>query len=153
MGYFWVKIMSNDKLSEVFDVEPITVDENRTQIISPNGDIIPPKDNILDADYDHSRANLYTLIDKGKLALEHAISVAQQSEQPRAFEVVSTLIKDLADVNNKLIDLHKKKQAIEAAKIQPSAPENDPKNITNNAIFVGSTSELSKMLENMRKGK
>ena len=140
---------TDHKLSEVFDVEPF--DETKTDIITREGQVIVPKDQAVDHDYEATRNNLHTLLQQGQDALAHALAVAKQSEHPRAFEVVSGLMKDLADVNGKLMDLHKKKQALDTPK--GSEQSGDTKNVTNNAIFVGSTSELSKMLDDLRKGK
>lgn len=142
---------TDDKLSEVFDVEPYVVSENNTEIITSDGEIISKSTNAVESDFERTRSNLHALLQQGQDALNHALSVAKQSEHPRAFEVVSGLMKDIADINSKLMDLHKKKQAMELAAGQPAkGPEG---NVTNNAIFVGSTSELSKMLDDLRKGK
>ncbi len=127
-----------DKLSEVFDVttvqsRPVTVIEDR------------PKDDTLDDDYSVSRRNLHSLLEQGQEALFHALEVAKQSEHPRAFEVVGNLMKQLADINHQLLDLHSKKQKIES-------PKGEQSNVTNNAIFVGNTTELSRMLENLKRG-
>jgi hypothetical protein len=85
---------------------------------------------------------------QGEDALMGALEVAKQSEHPRAFEVVGTLIKQMADVNQQLMDLHKQKQQIEGVTSGGSS-----KSVTNNnAIFVGSTAELNKMISNMNKG-
>ena len=140
----------DEKLSEVFDVEPIS--ESKMEIVTKEGEVILSKNDALDYDYEQTRENLYALLKDGKAALDAALSVARQSEHPRAFEVVSGLMKDLADINGKLLDLHKKKQAIETPKNQPGQVS-QLSNTTNNAIFVGSTADLSKMLDDLRKGK
>lgn len=140
--------MTNDKLSEVFDIEPF--DEKKTEIITSDGEIINPSgDEAIGVDFEKTRTNLHVILQQGQEALTHALSVAKQSEHPRAFEVVGGLMKHLSDINTQLLDLHKKKQAIEA----PKAEQSEAKNVTNNSIFVGSTSELSKMLSDLRKGK
>ena len=105
------------------------------------------KNDQLDDDYETTRSNLHTILQQGQDALYHALEVAKASEHPRAFEVVGGLMKHLSDINTQLLDLHKKKQSIEA----PTKEER--KSVTNNAIFVGSTNELSKMLNDLRKGK
>ena len=139
----------DDKLSEVFDVEPIK--ETTGELITSNGAVVPPKDEALEYDYDKTRSNLHSLLQQGQDALMHALEVAKQSEHPRAFEVVGGLMKNLSDINHQLMDLHKKKKALET---QPTDDSNSVgnKNVTNNAIFVGSTSELSKMLSDLKKG-
>ena len=142
---------TDEKLSEVFDVEPIS--ESKTEIVTTEGEDDLSKNDVLDYDYEQTRENLYALLKDGKSALDAALSVARQSEHPRAFEVVSGLMKDLADINGKLLDLHKKKQAIETPKNQLVQSPQQSSNVTNNAIFVGSTADLSKMLDDLRKGK
>ena len=131
----------DDKLSQVFDVTPIT----NQQIITTTP--VRQINHALDDDFETTRSNLHSLLTQGQDALFHALEVAKQSEHPRAFEVVGGLVKHLSDVNAQLLDLHKKKQTIE------SPTKEDSKTVTNNAIFVGSTSELSKMLNDIRKGK
>jgi hypothetical protein len=131
----------DDKLSQVFDVAPIA---NQQIITAPQ---VRQINHALDDDFETTRSNLHSLLTQGQDALFHALEVAKQSEHPRAFEVVGGLVKHLSDVNAQLLDLHKKKQTIE------SPTKEDSKTVTNNAIFVGSTSELSKMLNDIRKGK
>ena len=92
-------------------------------------------------DYDYTRGNLYSLIEKGQEAINGIMEVAGETASPRAYEVAGQLIKSVADTTDKLADLHKKVKEIE---------EDNPKTqntVTNNALFVGSTSELSKMLK------
>lgn len=136
---------TDESLSKVFDVEPIpTVEvlpaETKVEVLSSSS-------NAIEVDYDNTRDNLNDLISMGKEALGTALSVAKQSEHPRAFEVVGNLIKQLADVNQQLMDVHQQKKKLE----EPTKGQ-ATKNTTNNAIFVGSTAELSKMLSNMNKG-
>ena len=92
-------------------------------------------------DYDYTRGNLYSLIEKGQEAINGIMEVAGETASPRAYEVAGQLVKSVADTTDKLADLHKKVKDIEA---------DNPKTqntVTNNALFVGSTSELSKMLK------
>ena len=92
-------------------------------------------------DYDYTRGNLYSPIEKGQEAINGIMEVAGETASPRAYEVAGQLIKSVADTTDKLADLHKKVKDIEA---------DNPKTqntVTNNALFVGSTSELSKMLK------
>lgn len=131
----------DDKLSQVFDVAP-----TEKQEILPAVEATPIN-HALENDFETTRSNLHSLLQQGQDALYHALEVAKQSEHPRAFEVVGGLVKHLSDVNTQLLDLHKRKQTIEAPTKKESAVTN------NNAIFVGSTSELSKMLNDLRKGK
>ena len=95
----------------------------------------------VEKDYDYTRGNLYSLIEKGQEAINGIMDVAGETASPRAYEVAGQLIKSVADTTDKLADLHKKVKDIEA---------DNPKTqntVTNNALFVGSTSELSKMLK------
>ena len=132
----------DESLSAEFGIEPI-----KTEIITTDGDIINDQNNKIETDYDHARDNLRNLLINGQAALQTAISVAQQSEHPRAIEVVGNLMKQLADINQQLLDLHQQKQKLDAPK------EGAKKEVTNNnAIFVGSTADLNKMLMNMTKG-
>lgn len=138
----------DDNLSKVFDIEPI----NNTEVIDVDGSRISEANNDkVNSDYDAIRSNLYGILNQGQEALIHALEIAKQSEHPRAFEVVGNLMKNLSDINHQIIDLHTKKNALENKSLQASKQETT-KNVTNNAIFVGSTTELSKMIEQMKKG-
>ena len=97
-------------------------------------------------DYEYTRAELYRLIDQGQEAVQGALEVAQESGHPRAFEVATNAMKQVADMTDKLADLHKKMKDLDEEKKGPSK-------VTNNAMFVGSTSELQKMLKQMNGGK
>ena len=98
------------------------------------------KINEIEKDYEYTRANLYSIIEKGQEAINGIMEVAGESASPRAYEVAGQLIKSVADTTDKLMDLQKKIKDVN---------EDTPKtnNVTNNALFVGSTSELSKMLK------
>ena len=102
----------------------------------------PPEEKNIDNDYKYSRDTYYELVEKGKQSLELMIEVARESEHPRAFEVLSGMIKNISDVNDRLMDLNKKKKDLDRKEeIKKIA------NTTNN-LFVGSTSELQKLLKN-----
>lgn len=118
-----------------------------TEVITKDGEIITPPNQKVENDYDTARTNLRELLTTGKAALEHALEVAKSSEHPRAFEVVGNLMKQLADVNQQLMDIHQQKQKLDGPK------EVSKKEVTNNnVIFTGSTADLNKMLKNMSKG-
>lgn len=136
----------DDRLSDIFDV-PKLPEKPGEVIDAATGEIIETTDSKIDSDYDKSRTNLHDLLSKGHEALAHALEVAKQSEHPRAFEVVGNLVKQLADVNQQLLDVHQQKQKLDA----PKADEKS-KVTNNNAIFVGSTAELTRMIKNMNKG-
>lgn len=131
----------DERLSAEFNIEPMM----KTEVITADGEIINEASNKIEDDYDHARNNLRDLLLDGKVALQTALSVAQQSEHPRAIEVVGNLMKQLADINQQLLDLHQQKQKLDG-------PKESSKKVTNNAIFVGSTAELTKMIKNMNKG-
>jgi len=97
--------------------------------------------NNLKNDYDYSRETYYELIEKGKDALENMIEVARESEHPRAYEVLSGMIKNVSDVNDRLMDLNKKQKEINREEVKQVG------NTTNN-VFLGSTSDLQKLLQN-----
>ena len=92
-------------------------------------------------DYEYTRGNLYSIIEKGQEAINGILELAQESEMPRAYEVAGQLIKSVSDATDKLMDLQKKLKDIDETKVK------GPTNVTN-ALFVGSTAELSKLLKN-----
>ena len=104
---------------------------------------ISPKVDEIQKDYEYTRANLYSLVEKGQEAINGIMELAGESATPRAYEVAGLLIKCVADTTDKLLDLQKKvKEVEEESSTKPTG------SVTNNALFVGSTSELSKMLKN-----
>jgi hypothetical protein len=133
----------DDSLSEVFDIEPMT----KNEVITKQGEVIIPSNNKIEDDFEISRNNLRILLQQGQEALQKSLDVAMQSEHPRAFEVVGNLMKQLADINQQLLDLHQQKQKLDTPK------EGSRKEVTNNnVIFTGSTAELNKLIKNMSKG-
>lgn len=136
----------DNNMSEIFDLEP--AQKVTGEVITTSGEVILPPDERLDYDYNKSRSNLHSLLQQGQDALNHALEVAKSSEHPRAFEVVGNLMKQLADINHQLLDLHGKKRLLDV----PSKNEAAKQVTNNNAIFVGSTAELSKLIDNINKG-
>ena len=130
-------------MEEMLDIEIST-----TPAPSPK----PVKDQAKDTsedvekDYEYTRGQLYNLIDKGQEAIQGALEVAQESGHPRAFEVATNAMKQVADMTDKLMDLQKKVKDLDEDKKGPTK-------VTNNAMFVGSTAELQKMLKQMNNGK
>ena len=110
---------------------------------------VPPKVDKDDRtkDYEYTRGELYSLIDQGQEAVRGALEVAQESGHPRAYEVAVAAMKHVADMTEKLQDLHKKMKDLDAEQ------KKGPTNVTNNAMFVGSTTELQKMLKQMNGNK
>ena len=135
-----------DKLNETFNVSGEVVE---TEIIKETHEnkIGEISNSIQDIkkDYEYTRGNLYSLIEKGQEAINGILQLAQESEMPRAYEVAGQLIKNVADATDKLMDLQKKLKNIEEDK-QPRGPTN-----VANALFVGSTAELSKLLKKQSK--
>jgi hypothetical protein len=107
-----------------------------------NGKLIPrpnePQD--MDSDYKYSRENFYSLIERGQDAIDGILDLAKEGEHPRAYEVAGQLIKNVGEVTEKLVELQEKMKKLK------EVPEHGPKNVTN-ALFVGSTKELQKMLK------
>ena len=93
-----------------------------------------------DADYKYSRENFYNLVERGQDAVTGILELAKESEHPRTYEVAGQLIKNVGEVTEKLVDLQEKMKKLK------EVPEHGPKNVTN-ALFVGSTKELQKMLK------
>jgi len=111
--------------------------------------VIPrPKENNedLENDYKYQRENFYNLVEKGTDAIEGILEIARESEHPRTYEVAGNLIKQVAEVTEKLGDLQEKMKKLK------EVPNNAPKSVTN-ALYVGSTAELQKMLRDRKDGK
>ena len=106
----------------------------------------PPPDRLtkseITRDYEYTRGNLYSIIEKGQEAINGILEVAQDSDMPRAYEVAGQLIKSVSDATDKLMDLQKKLKDVEEEKVQKGP------STVNNALFVGSTSDLAKLLKN-----
>lgn len=140
---------SDQTLNDVFNID--SQPERSMEIIDQNGQVILPNTNNADEkieyDYDRTRNNLHSLLAQGQDALLHALEVAKSSEHPRAFEVVGNMVKQLADVNSQLLDLSEKRQ-----KLVQKKDDKPASTVNNNAIFVGSTADLKKMIDNMNKG-
>ena len=129
-----------DDLNDAFNVAGDIV-SREVESIEEKVESIASISNDLKKDYEYTRGNLYSIIEKGQEALNGILELAQESEMPRAYEVAGQLIKNVADATDKLIDLQKKLKDIDEQKVK------GPTNVTN-ALFVGSTAELSKLLKN-----
>ena len=124
-----------DGLNEVLDIDSELIEVPRGSLERRKVEV--PTD--VQDDYQYARKNLYDVIDKGNEALDYLLELAKASEHPRAFEVVGQITKTLVDANNNLLDLQKKIKDL-------SKDEDKPQNVTN-ALFVGSTVELQKLLK------
>ena len=131
-----------ENMEDILNIDTEVVEESKP--IKP----VPPKTDKDDRtkDYEYTRGELYSLIDQGQEAVRGALEVAQESGHPRAYEVAVAAMKHVADMTEKLQDLHKKMKDLDEEK-------KGPKTVTNNAMFVGSTAELQKMLKDMGGGK
>ena len=127
-----------DKLDEALNIKSEIVEVEKD---APIVKVESPNSNDIKKDYEYTRANLYSLIEKGQEAIDGIMELAAESDQPRAYEVAGQLIKSVGDVTDKLIDLQKKLKDVEEDTVKTT------NNVTNNAVFVGSTSELSKLLK------
>jgi translation elongation factor EF-G len=130
-----------DELNETFNVSGEIV-SSKVETVEDKIEKVNSSINDIKKDYDYTRGNLYSIIEKGQEAINGILELAQESEMPRAYEVAGQLIKNVADATDKLMDLQKKLKDIEEEKISKG-----PTNVTN-ALFVGSTAELSKLLKN-----
>tara|TARA_B000000557_G_scaffold85299_1_gene68523 strand:- start:2501 stop:2932 length:432 start_codon:yes stop_codon:yes gene_type:complete len=126
-----------ESIDKALDIESEIVESKPMKPVPPKVE----KDDIK-KDYEYTRANLYSLIEKGQEAINGIMELAGESASPRAYEVAGQLIKSVADTTDKLADLQKKLKDLEEDNTKKG-----PNNVTNNALFVGSTSELSKLLK------
>ena len=128
---------SFENINKELNISTDIIEVDSTNIINE----VNPISQDIKKDYEYTRANLYSLIEKGQEAINGIMELAGEGGSPRAYEVAGQLIKNVADTTDKLIDLQKKLKDVEEDTIKT------PNNVTNNAVFVGSTSELSKLLK------
>ena len=135
--------MKMTNLDDTFNITPTEVEVDQTEVKEPVGIQKPDrftKDDI-EKDYEYTRGNLYSIIEKGQEAINGILELAQDSEMPRAYEVAGQLIKSVSDATDKLMDLQKKLKDVNEESVAKG-----PTNVTN-ALFVGSTSDLSKLIK------
>jgi len=126
-----------DNLNEVFNVSGEIIPAEEVEIVK--SEIISDSDKI-DNDYEYARTQLYSLIQKGHEAIDGILNIANASEHPRAYEVAFQGMKNLADINDKFMELHKKRKEIsQESKSSPTT--------VNNALFVGTSAELQQFLK------
>jgi|TARA_B100000965_G_scaffold258610_1_gene217990 hypothetical protein len=128
-----------DKLDKTFNVTPEVEVMKEDAVVKKEKPDRLTKDDIT-RDYEYTRGNLYSIIEKGQEAIDGILELAQDSEMPRAYEVAGQLIKSVSDATDKLMDLQKKLKDVE------EESSRRPTNVTN-ALFVGSTAELSKLIK------
>ena len=129
----------DDKLNKVLGIAEDVTYENEVKTETKK-DLIVPEEKDPEIDFETGRKNLYNLIDKGNEAIDGILNLAKEGEHPRAYEVAGQLIKTVSEVSQNLLDLQDKLKKVK------EVPNTGPKNVTN-ALFVGSTTELQKMLK------
>jgi len=133
-----------NNLDDAFNITPTEVEVDQTEVKEPVG--IQKPDRLtkgdIEKDYEYTRGNLYSIIEKGQEAINGILELAQDSEMPRAYEVAGQLIKSVSDATDKLMDLQKK-----VKDVNEDSSSKGPSTV-NNALFVGSTAELAKLLKN-----
>jgi len=133
--------MSFEHIDKVLDIEPT---ETKSEIVKSESVLVlkPQETDQLQKDYEYSRGQLYSIIEKGQEAINGILELAQESDSPRAYEVAGQLIKNVGDVTDKLLDLQKKMKDINKEEKGVTSTS-----VTNNAVFFGSTTELQKFLK------
>tara|TARA_S200000501_G_scaffold366585_1_gene401523 strand:+ start:1223 stop:1630 length:408 start_codon:yes stop_codon:yes gene_type:complete len=131
----------DDKLNEVLGIAEEVIEEKKEVVVTPTA---VPANTDPDVDFETGRENLYKLLEKGNEAIDGILNLAKEGEHPRAYEVAGQLIKTVSEVSQDLLGLQEKMKKIK------DVPNNAPKNVTN-ALFVGSTTELTKILKKDKK--
>ena len=127
------------KLDKTFNITPEVMEEETSVVPREKPDRLVKDD--IEKDYDYTRGNLYSIIEKGQEAINGILEIAQESEMPRAYEVAGQLIKSVSDATDKLLDLQQKLKDVNEEK-----EKKGPNNVTN-ALFVGSTADLAKLIK------
>ena len=135
----------NEKLSEVLDIEPIEYSITEP-VVESTPVVVESTSNDVADDAEFARKNIKELITKGTTAMDNLLQIANASEHPRAFEVAAGLIKNLADMNKDLLELQKRKRDLDPNR-EAIKNNNSGVNVSN-AVFVGNTTELMKLLKN-----
>jgi hypothetical protein len=134
--------MNFEDIDKALDIEPTEIKSEIVKTSSLEIKKIEGSADQLQKDYEYSRGQLYSIIEKGQEAINGILELAQESDSPRAYEVAGQLIKNVGDVTDKLLDLQKKMKDI-----NQEQKGSVPTNVTNNAVFLGSTAELQKFLK------
>ena len=130
----------DDKLNEVLNITPEVIESSEISTVEETKEIVVPIDKDAEVDFDTGRENLYKMLDKGNDAIDGILALAKEGEHPRAYEVAGQLIKTVADVSKDLMAMQEKLKKLK------EVPNTGPKSVTN-ALFVGSTTELTKLLK------
>ena len=132
--------MAQDNLDKTFNITPEVVEEKKSiERSTPPPDRLTKDD--ITRDYEYTRGNLYSIIEKGQEAIDGILEIAQESEMPRAYEVAGQLIKSVSDATDKLIDLQKKLKDVNEESVVKGP------STVNNSLFVGSTADLAKLIK------
>lgn len=134
-----------ENLNDVFNVSGEIVKNSESEVVKDPEKIESVSSQDIEKDYEYTRGNLYSLIEKGQEAINGVLELAQETESPRAYEVFGQLIKNVSDTTDKLINLQQKMKELDETN-KSSSPTT-----VNNTLFVGSTAELSKMLKSQIK--
>ena len=130
----------DDKLNEVLNITPEVIESSEISTVEETKEMIVPIDKDAEIDFDTGRENLYKMLDKGNDAIDGILALAKEGEHPRAYEVAGQLIKTVADVSKDLMAMQEKLKKLK------EVPNQGPTSVTN-ALFVGSTTELTKLLK------
>jgi len=136
-----------DELEHAFDVSSTEIEVTSVEPVEKKIEKVSSQMDDIKKDYEYTRGNLYSIIEKGQEAINGILELAQESEMPRAYEVAGQLIKNVADATDKLLTLQQKLKDVNEDKV-----EKGPTTV-NNALFVGSTAELQKLLKQNSKDK
>ena len=132
-------------LDDAFNITPTQVEVDESDVVV--GVVREKPDRLakddITKDYEYTRGNLYSIIEKGQEAINGILELAQDSEMPRAYEVAGQLIKSVSDATDKLMDLQKKLKDVEEEKVSKGP------STVNNSLFVGATADLAKMLKSV----
>lgn len=129
--------MSKDKMSEILDLEPVDNSPNLPIQYHENKQVNDDKQ--VEADLKYVRDNLYDLISSGSTAIDQMMSIADQSQHPRAYEVLANMIRQMVETNKDLLDIHEKKKKIQS--------QQEQKSTVNNNLFVGSTKDVLELIK------
>ena len=130
----------DDKLNEVLNITPEVIESSEISTVEETKEIVVPIDKDAEVDFDTGRENLYKMLDKGNDAIDGILALAKEGEHPRAYEVAGQLIKTVADMSKDLMAMQEKLKKLK------EVPNQGPTSVTN-ALFVGSTTELTKLLK------
>ena len=139
-----------NKIEDALNIVPVEPKKAEVSEILPPQETVKNIDDQAEQDFQDARRNIKKIIDDGSGALTGILSLADASEHPRVFEVAGQIIKTLVDANKDLLALHKQKKELRKSDEGESNPQSSPKQVTNNAYFVGSTAELQALVNKRR---